>query len=159
MPQVQSTEASPRARLVLVAGAAALLAAVVVGVTLAGGGSDPSVRALPPGCVRAWNADPAAASYGRHNFDSHGYRGALVTYLSSSAERLDEGGVCAVIFASQALDPEPFAAGQVLSEGRWLPISSLDGVELTAIAELQASAAGDPNVTLEPDGRLADLEG
>ena len=47
-----------------------------------------------------------------------------------------------MIFPSQALDPEPFAAGQVLHANRWLAISSLPGVDLARVAELQVTAAG-----------------
>jgi hypothetical protein len=65
-----------------------------------------------------------------------------------------DGGVCAVIFPSKALDPEPFAAGQVLLRGAWLPITSLKGVELARVAELQADAAQAPNTTLDTAGEL-----
>ena len=88
-----------------------------------------------------------ALAYGRHNFNFHCYEGALVTYLDRDAEEVDsaERGRCAVIFPSQALDPEPIAAGEVLQGGRWDPISELEGVELTRVGELQVAAAGAPN--------------
>jgi hypothetical protein len=150
-----------RSRILLALGAAAVLVVVVVVVAVASGGGASERGALdaPPGCVTAWNNDRAARAYGRHNFNFHRYEGALVTYLTPSAEEVgpDEGGLCAVIFPSRALDPEPFAAGQVLRRGRWIPISSLPEVELDRVAELQVTAAGAPNTRLDGQGLLTPL--
>lgn len=109
--------------------------------------------------MRAWNTDPAAVAFGRHNYTSHGYQGALITYLSEDAEEVDSAqlGLCAVIFPAQALDPEPVAAGEVLKAGSWTPISELQGVELTRVGELQVTAAGAPNTRLADTGELAEL--
>ena len=100
-------------------GAAVVLIAIVAVVALAGGGGDDERAEAPPECVRAWNSDPAAVAFGRHNYNGHGYEGALVTYLTDEAEEVDsaELGRCAVIFPAQALDPEPIAAGEVLQGG------------------------------------------
>ena len=118
-------------------------------------------RSSPPPqrCVEAWNDDPAALAYGRHNFNFHLYTGALVTFLAEGAVEVGPGevGLCAVIFPSEALDPEPFAAGQVLQGRTWKPISELAGVELTRVAELQVHAAGAPNTSLDDRGELAPL--
>jgi hypothetical protein len=62
-----------------------------------------------------------------------------------------------VIFPSKALDPEPFAAGQVLKGKFWLPISGLEGIDLGRLAELQVIAAGSPNTTLDIRGELTAL--
>jgi hypothetical protein len=130
-------------------------------VAIASGRSDQDapVAGAPPTCVKAWNDDPAARAYGRHNFSFHLYKGALVEFLNGDAERVGPGqlGLCAVVFPSRALDPEPFAAGQVLRGDRWVPISTLPGVDLNRVAELQVIAAGSPNTTLDVRGELAAL--
>jgi hypothetical protein len=146
----------------------ALVAAVVLGGTvvavLALGGNDASSNhdagAASDECIQAWNGDPAALSYGRHNFNFHRYTGALVTYLTPDAEEVGQGdgGVCAVIFPSRVLDPEPFAAGQVLQGGEWHPITDLKGIELARVAELQVDAAKGPNTTLDTRGKLTAVE-
>jgi hypothetical protein len=152
---------SSRARLAIALGAAIVLAVIVIVVAVASGGSDDEreVAAAPERCVEAWNADKAARAYGRHNFSFHLYKGALVTFLTENGVEVapGEGGLCAVIFPSEALDPEPFAAGQVLDGRRWKAISELGGVELTRVAELQVTAAGSPNTTLSVQGVLAPL--
>jgi hypothetical protein len=158
---VQPEQASTRARLAIALGAAVVLTAIVVVVAVAsGGGSDDEPPPpAPPNCVEAWNADPAALAYGRHNFNFHLYTGALVTFLALDGEVVGTGevGLCAVIFPSEALDPEPFAAGQVLQGRNWKPISELPEVELRRLAELQVQAAGAPNTTLDDRGELAPL--
>jgi hypothetical protein len=150
-----------KGRILIAAGMAIALTTIIIVVAVASGGGSTERRAIdaPPGCVTAWNNDRAARAYGRHNFNFHRYTGALVTYLTPSAEEVgpEEGGLCAVIFPSRALDPEPFAAGQVLRRGRWLPISSLPEVELDRVAELQVTAAGAPNTRLDASGQLTAL--
>jgi hypothetical protein len=147
-----------RARVLIAAGA--LLAVIVAAILItraAGGDQQSQARPAPPECLRAWNSDPAALSFGRHNYrnDAHRYDSALVTYLDNAAQVAGpKKGGCAVVFASPALDPEPFAAGEVLRGGAWLPISALNGVDLLRVAELQATAAAGPNATLASDGRL-----
>jgi hypothetical protein len=112
-----------------------------------------------PHCIDAWNSDATARAYGRHNFSYHLYKGALVTFLDTDGNEVGEGegGLCAVIFPSKVLDAEPFAAGQILRGKHWSPISSLDRVQLTRVAELQVHAAGTPNTTLDVQGVLAPL--
>jgi hypothetical protein len=149
-----------RTRILIALGAAVVLAAAIVVIAVAsGGGSDGrEAVAAPQRCVDAWNRDQAALAYGRHNFNSHDYDGALVTFLTDGGEEVgpDEGGHCAVIFPSEALDPEPIAAGQVL-KGNWFPISQLERVELHRVAELQVLAAGSPNTILDVRGTLTPL--
>jgi hypothetical protein len=137
-----------------------LIAIVAIVAVASGGGGDEREVTADPHCIEAWNSDPAARSYGRHNFSFHLYKGALVTYLDINGNEVDPGdpdGLCAVIFPAKVLDSEPFAAGQVLEGKRWSPISSLDRVELTHVAELQVLAAGHPNTTLDVQGVLAPL--
>ena len=155
---VEPDQAPARGRIAIAVGAAVLLVAIVAIVAVAGGGDEQTAGA-PAECVRAWNTDPAAVAFGRHNYTSHGYQGALVTYLSEDAEEVDsaEHGLCAVIFPAQALDSEPVAAGEVLKAGSWTPISELQGVELTRVGELQVTAAGAPNTRLADSGELAEL--
>jgi hypothetical protein len=157
---VEPESGSPRGRLAIAAGAAALLAGIVVA-ALALGGGDEELTPVPAECVAAWNGDAAATSYGRHNFNFHRYEGALVTYLSETAVEVDsaEQGLCAVIFPAEALDPEPIAAGQVRQAGEWFPISTLPGVELTRVGELQVTAAGAPNTILDQRGEIVPLDG
>jgi hypothetical protein len=141
-------------------GAAVVLLAIVVVVATTSGGEEHQTVAADPACIKAWNADEAALSYGRHNFTYHLYEGALVTHLDAEGNQADggaNGGLCAVIFPSKVLDAEPFAAGQVLRGGDWTPISSLDRVQLNRVAELQVLAAGHPNTTLDSEGALAAL--
>lgn len=151
----ESAAGAGRVRIALAA--AVLLGGLVAALALLGGpGSEAEVEPAPPACVRAWNEDTAATAYGRHNFTFHRYGEALVTFMTSSGELVDdvEAGACAVIFAAQALDPEPFAAGQVLERGVWTPVTSLDGVEVGRVGELQQDAAERPNATLEQTGTL-----
>jgi hypothetical protein len=153
--------AQARGRILIAAGAAVALVAIVVVVAVASGGKSDgrATVAAPKRCLDSWNFDQAARAYGRHNFSFHLYKGALVTFLTESGEEVGEGegGLCAVIFPSQALDPEPFAAGQVLKGKFWFPISGLEGMELSRLAELQVIAAGSPNTTLDVQGVLAPL--
>jgi hypothetical protein len=151
-----------RARIALAVAAALVLGGLVVAIGLARGGDDDAPVSGPyPFCIRSWNSDPAATAYGRHNFNSHRYEGALVTFLDLAANELagGEGGHCAVVFPSRALDAEPFAAGQVLIGSRWQPISLLEGVSTVRVAELQARAAdAGVNSSLAASGRLVGLD-
>ncbi len=152
---------SSRARILIAAGAAIVLVAVIVVVAVASGGGSEGrdVVTAPQRCVDAWNRDQAALAYGRHNFSFHQYDGALVTFLTEGGEEVGEGegGLCAVIFPSEALDPEPVAAGQVLRGKLWVPISELDEIELSRVGELQVLAAGSPNTILDVQGVLTPL--
>jgi hypothetical protein len=151
---------SSRARILIAVGAAAVLTVAIVVIAVASGGSEGrEVVAAPQECVEAWNRDQAALAYGRHNFSFHLYEGALVTYLTEDGQEVGEGegGLCAVIFPSEALDPEPFAAGQALTKDLWIPLSDLEGMELSRLAELQVLAAGSPNTSLDVQGKLSPL--
>ena len=157
---MEAEQSGSRQRIGLAIGAALVLGAIVAAVAIAGGsGQEESAeRPLPDKCVLAWNGDQSARSYGRHNFKSHRYRGALVVFLDREAtETSEQEGSCAVIFPSEVLDAEPLAAGQVLDGRRWTPISFLEGVELTRVAELQVTAAAGPNARLDSAGMLSSL--
>ena len=158
---MESSETATRDRLLIALGAAlALTAAIVIVAITSGGDSEgPGFVSAPKRCIDAWNDDEAALAYGRHNFSFHLYEGARVTFLSETGEEVGEGqgGLCAVIFPSEALDPEPFAAGQVLRKDLWFPVSELEEIELNRLAELQVLAAGSPNTTLDTQGELSEL--
>src|SRR5262245_13822299 len=103
-----------RGRILIALAAAVLLTAIVVVVAVASGGGDdkPVATAAPGRCIESWNTDQAARAYGRHNFSFHLYEGALVTFLTEQGDHVDSpagDALCAVIFPSRALDPEPFA--------------------------------------------------
>lgn len=152
----QTASASPRARLAIALAAAALLAAIVAAVLVLGsGGGDAAAVEAPARCVRAWNEDPAATSFGAHNYGfGHDYREVRVSLRVAAGLDESESGECAVVFGALALDQEPFAAGQILRDGEWEPLSELADVDLVRVGELQAEAAAAPNATLLPDGRL-----
>ena len=158
VPAVEASDPQARARLAFALVAALVLGAIVVIVVVLGGGDEgpETLTAASPACLRAWNGDPGATAYGRHNFNFHQYTGALVTFLTQDGAVVeeDEGGKCAVIFPSRVLDPEPFAAGEVLDRSRWVPISSLPGIQLAQVGELQVEAANAPNTVLDTAGRL-----
>ncbi len=158
---MQEAEVSnPKARIAIAVGAAVVLIAIVVAVAVTSGGQEHRVVAADPACIKAWNSDEGALAYGRHNFSFHLYKGALVTHLNGEGDEVGAkapGALCAVIFPAKVLDAEPFAAGQVWGEKRWTPISSLDRVELTRVAQLQVLAAGQPNASLDVEGALAPL--
>src|SRR5688572_4125324 len=107
---MEAEPAEARTRILIAAGAAVALAAIIAVVALASGGDseERAAEAPPARCVEDWNSDQAARAYGRHNFSFHLYEGALVTFLSETGQEVGEGegGLCAVIFPSQALDPE-----------------------------------------------------
>ena len=147
-----------RARLLIALGAALTLTVIVVAVASLRGAKGERASVVPSArCLDAWNSDASATAYGRHNFNFHLYTGALVTFLTDEGKQVGagEGGSCAVVFPSQALDPEPFAAGQILKGRRWLSLTSLDGVALTRVAELQAEAAATQNTAIDTTGRLS----
>jgi hypothetical protein len=161
---MQAGDAPARGRIAIAIGAALLLGgliAIVLHLSAGEGAEDRVTPAADQRCVTSWNTDPAATAYGRHNFNFHDYEGALVTFLSKEAAEVapGEGGLCAVIFPSGALDQEPVAAGQVLRGRLWLPIIVLEGVEAARVGELQAIAARDPNALLDARGRLTGLDG
>jgi hypothetical protein len=133
---------------------------IVVVLALSGGSASESSAAAAPGeCVKAWNRDENALSFARHNLTFHGYDRAEVGYLDPSpgASVSDEAaaGECAVIFARSSLDPEPLAAGQVISGGAWI---TLDTVLPSAdLARLQSEAFDGANVEPAPSGELVPL--
>ena len=139
--------------------AAAVLLAGLTAIILTSSGSSSEEGAAAPApsrCLKAWNSDPEAIAFGRHDSVSHGYTDVQVGYMpkegSTSLSSEPGGGECAVVFAADQLDPEPEYAGQIHLEGEWVPLSAL--LEPTALAELQSAAVGGANATVSPQGNL-----
>ena len=147
-----------RARALIAIGALAGFGALIGGILVLGGTSDePDAAAAPPDeCVELWNADQQALSTGVHNAAAHGYSRVQVAYSDESASELSEspveGGGCIVVFAAQALDPEPQAAAEINLDGGWSPMSTT--VEPGRLAELQSDALSEANASLGTDGRV-----
>jgi hypothetical protein len=154
------SEQNNRARALIAIGAFAAFGILIGVIVLAGGGDGSDVAAAPEECVEAWNGDPHAVSTGVHNFDSHGYASVQVAYANEDGTEVAstpvEGGGCVVVFAAQALDPEPVAAAEINLAQRWLPLSQ--GADLDRLAELQREATSAANAQLSEDGRLTPLE-
>ena len=150
-----------RGRLVFVAVATAVLVAVVVGVAVSGSSGDDAAN---DPCLAEWNDDAIARSDGVHAYATHGYRATLLTRVDADGELVEDAGGqeptadarCAVIFASPQVDSEPDFGVRVLEGDRWQGLAATDGVAIDRIAELQREATETANVTLLPDGRLAD---
>ena len=104
--------------------AAAVLLAGLTAIIVTGSGSsseDGAAAPAPPRCLEAWNSDPEAVAFGRHNSISHGYSDVQVGHMpkegSASLSSDPDAGECAVVFAAEQLDPEPVAAGQIHARG------------------------------------------
>jgi hypothetical protein len=152
-------ESSSRSRLYFTAILAAGLLGVVLVVALAGG-EDLESEPADPGCVEAWNEDRSQVALGRHQFNGHGYSRVEITRVAPDGGPLGEGeeGLCTVIFAATALDPEPGAAAQVLRNGRWGALARLPEATPARLGELQSDAVSAANASLEGDGRLVAYE-
>jgi hypothetical protein len=89
----------------------------------------------------------------------HRYEQAQVGYLdpTESAEATIDAdpaaGLCAAIFPSDRLDPEPEYAGFVLTGGRWASLN--ETLPEARLAELQAVAVDSPNATISDEGELS----
>jgi hypothetical protein len=131
------------------------LAIAVVVVVIAGGGGETEVTDADPQCIEDWNGDQTMVSFGQHQFNGHGYERVQVLRVTDAGEPTDSGeGLCAVVFAARALDPEPGARGQVLIDGKWTGFEALDDVDEEEIAQLQSEAFAAANATLTTAGTL-----
>ncbi len=152
-PEIQHNN---RARALIAIAAVAGLAVLVVVILAVGGSPEREVAAAPAECVDSWNEDPQAKSTGAHNFNAHGYSSVRVAYASTGATEVSStpvaGGGCVVIFAAQALDPEPVAAAEINLAGSWEPVSYK--AERDRLAELQSDAIAEANATVEADGSV-----
>jgi hypothetical protein len=148
--------APARARLYFTAILAVGLLAGVLIVVLGSSGGSSGPTPADEECLEAWNDDPAQVAFGQHQFNGHGYSRVEILRVASDGGELPEGegGLCAVVFAAEALDPEPGAAAQVLRKGRWGGLASLPKATPTRLAELQSAAVGAANASLEGEGTL-----
>jgi hypothetical protein len=109
-------------------------------------------------CLDAWNSDPEAIAFGRHNSVAHGYTDVQVGYMPeegfASLSTEPDVGECAVVFAASQLDPEPEVAGQIHVAARWMPLSSL--LEPADLAKLQSAAIAEANAAVTPKGSLTE---
>ena len=138
---------------------AGLVVAVLV-VVLAGSGGDSEAAAADPACIDQWNGDDVMLAYGQHQFNGHGYERVQVTRVTRDGKVTEsEDGLCAVVFAARALDPEPGARAQVFLDGKWTGFEALGNISDEQIAELQANAFSNVNASLTTDGQLQAAEG
>jgi hypothetical protein len=73
--------------------------------------------------------------------------------LVDDSGRPAEQGDCAIVFAAQRLDPEPFAAAQAHVGGRWVSLIRR-GVSGRELGLLQSQALDNSNATLGPAGTI-----
>jgi hypothetical protein len=157
-----SEQAEPggnRARLVFagVLAAALVVAAIVL---IAGSGSpEHEFTAAPERCLDGWNDDSAAVTLGTHQYDVHGYNRVQVVTLSSDgsapASDSEPGSICAVLFASPALDAEIAAAVSVQLPEGWRGLDTLQPAD--RLADYQAQAQREYNAELQQDGTIEPL--
>jgi hypothetical protein len=144
-----------RARLFVAAVLAVGLVVAVLVVVLAGSGGGGGPAEADAQCIEDWNDDEAMVSFGLHQFSGHGYERVEVLRVTSEGKPTDsETGLCAVVFAARALDPEPGARAQVLVDGKWAGLESLGNIDDAEIAKLQADAFAGVNASLSTDGRI-----
>ena len=152
-----------RGRLAFAAGATAILTAAIVVVVISGSSGEEDGPADP--CLAIWNDDPLARSDGVHAYEAHGYRATRLTRVDPEGEVVADAQTddqptpearCAVVFASPQVDSEPDFGVRVFDDGRWAGLALVDRVPLEQIETLQRDATATANVTLLPDGRLAD---
>jgi hypothetical protein len=113
----------------------------------------------PESCIDGWNRDPEAPStLGVHQYDAHGYNRVQVLTLSRDGSAPvapgNPGAVCAVLFASNTLDPEAAAAAFV-RRSEWTPLSTLQPTD--ELAKYQAQAQREYNAELQSDGTIDSL--
>jgi hypothetical protein len=150
---------SERARVLLALAALAAFGIVVAAVAVTAGGEDEasSAPAAPAECLEAWNGDRDALAFARHNSIFHNYNSAQVGYLEPSAKASvsdDPGaGDCVVVFPRNQLDPEPLAAGQLLTNRGWVPL--IEAMDVNAVARLQSEAFDGANAEPTIEGEIA----
>ena len=158
-PEHQSPD-SNRARALIAIGAMVGLAILIGVIVLTGGSDEREFDEAPAECVDSWNADEEATRRGVHNYLAHNYTSVQVAYSDVEATEVSStpitGGGCVVIFAAQALDPEPYAAAEINLSGTWTAMSN--EAELNRLGQLQSDALVDANAQLADDGSIAPLD-
>jgi hypothetical protein len=155
----QTDPGGGRARLIFagVLAAALVVAAIVL---IAGSGTpEHEFTAAPERCLDGWNDDTEAVTLGTHQYDVHGYNRVEVTTLKSDgsapAPDSDPKSICAVLFASPALDAEVAAAVSVQLPAGWRGLDTLQPPG--RLGEYQARAQEEYNAELQEDGTIESL--
>lgn len=122
-------------------------------------GDEHEFVAPPQRCLDEWNDDEAAVTLGKHQYDAHSYNRVQVLTLtkdgSTEAPETDPSSLCAVLFASPALDPEVSAAVSVNLPTGWGGLDILQPSD--RLAELQRQAQSEYNGELDEDGVIESL--
>ncbi len=130
--------------------APALLAALA----LAGCGSSSSGPEAPDRCLDRWNEDSVAKTLGKHAYDDHEIRRALVEETTApKAKNVRSEQTCLVVFEVQEGDPEEGQLGLVITRFGWSQLFEL-GLTDEELLDLQRSAADSSNASVFPDGSL-----
>ena len=135
-----------------------LAAVALAAAALAGCGAQAeSVVAAPSECLKSWNAESTAQTFGRHVYDLHESHRAQVAVLEAidPNPHVAAGGACAVIFAVPESDVEYGYVGLVETDLGWASMQELARDDPAAVDQLQADASESANATVFPDGKLA----
>jgi hypothetical protein len=158
-PEGGSSEGGGRARLLFAGGLAGLLAIGAIVLIASSGSAKHEFTAAPEQCIDGWNDDSEAVTLGTHQYDVHGYNRVQVTTLrgngSAPAPESDPKAICAVLFASPALDAEIAAAVSVQLPEGWRGLDVLQPPE--RLGEYQAQAQEEYNAELQQDGSIEPL--
>jgi hypothetical protein len=155
-PEAGRVLSEARGRVALAA--ALLLGGLVAAIVIVSSVGSSGEGAGDKDCLEAWNSDVEALNFGVHNSISHGYRDVQVGYMpedgATSLSEDPEAGQCAVVFAADRLDPEPFAAGQIYTGGRWVSLNGPGLLGPADLAQLQSAAVAEANATVTRYGKL-----
>lgn len=125
-----------------------------------GGGSGDAAVELPPAeraCVERFNGDPNALEQGKHFYDEHGSRKAMVirTEPGKGIGAPRRGEVCAIIFAAFEGDEEYGTIGVTELDFGWATMSELArGRPNLDLLGLQRRASSESNASVFPDGKI-----
>ena len=139
------------------------LAAGLLGLTGCGGdgsgSASASAPAVPEDCLRSWNTESSALTYGQHVYTTHRAAQAQVLMVepSQGSINIKAEAACAVVFAVDRSDYEYGDVGMVVTTFGWASMRELARGDAGRLAELQDAAYAAPNVQLFPDGTLQAL--
>jgi hypothetical protein len=118
------------------------------------GSSSATVDPAAAGCIDRWNGDDIALTLGRHAYDGHEVRRALVERIATPrAKNVRTPTTCVVVFAISAGDGESGSLGLVVTRFGWSQLFEL-GLGDSELDSLQGSASEKANARLFPDGTL-----
>ena len=152
--------APQRTRLLLAAGIAAVLAALVILVwVLSGSDEKHEYEPAPKACIDTWNGNSVTLVLGQHQASAHRYsrvqvvrfgkNGAVVPSTQTSAP-------CGVVFASSSLDSE-LAAAAMIQEGDTFRALSDKDIPTETLADLQFGAQEAYNALINASGTIEGL--